>query len=363
MKNLTLKTPRGNYTVYVGNVLFLSDVIKKELFSNRKVFVVFDENVPTEFVYNIKNALKRANSDVFLHNFSSGEENKNLESVLKIASKAFEVGITRKDVFFAVGGGVVSDVVGFLSSVYMRGVGFYCVPTTLLSAVDACVGGKNGVDLPEGKNLIGTFYNPEAVFCDTAAFASLNERDIKNALGECVKYALIDGGKLWKYFIDISLNPPENNDYRHIISDKQLTEKLIFACLSVKKRFVEKDQFDKGERAVLNLGHTVGHAIEAMSDYKLSHGECVAKGIVQELRASVNMGFTDKSVLTDVISIFETLGISTDNPFLAEDEIEYIYVDKKRAGDSINIPVIISPGEYEIKNIGISEYKEFLCRL
>ena len=141
------------------------------------------------------------------------------------------------------------------------------------------------------------------------------------------KYALIDGGKLWKYFIDISLNPPENNDYRHIISDNQLTEKLIFACLSVKKRFVEKDQFDKGERAVLNLGHTVGHAIEAMSDYKLSHGECVAKGIVQELRASVNMGFTDKSVLTDVISIFETLGISTDNPFLAEDEIGYIYPD------------------------------------
>lgn len=364
MKELVFKTSQGEYKAFIGNDLFVKNEFNPigGYISDKKVLVIYDENVPFAFVDNIKSALYRDGNDVFLHKFPSGEDNKNIDNLLSIASFAFGCGITRGDCIIAAGGGVTSDMAGFLASVYMRGIDYYCIPTTLLSAVDACAGGKNGVDLPFGKNLLGTFYNPKAIFCDVSAFASLPEKEIKNALGECVKYSLISNGELWNYICELAEKFRINKAFSFLLNDVYGAQNLVFNCLSIKKNVVEADEFDRGERIVLNLGHTVGHAIEALSDYKLSHGECVAIGIVEELKASAKMGITSSDLADKVASIFEAFGIETKNPFLLSDELAFIARDKKRKGNKILIPVIVSPSVYKILSLDYNEFEEYLCR-
>lgn len=371
MKEFRVKSSIKPYSVYLSENIFCDNEDSEtgfafgevliDCFGEKKALLIVDENVSDSLLKKVKNALNRANSQVFTFTFASGEKNKSINCVSEIISCAVEYEFTRKDCFFAIGGGVVSDTVGFAASVYMRGINYYALPTTFLSAIDASIGGKTAVDLPFGKNLVGTFYNPSAVFCDVAVVKELPFSIIKNASSEWVKYALISGGKMWNDLTELLNYPSVFKDKRSFFEHVNFCD-LIEDCLKVKIKYVEVDEFDKGQRMILNYGHTVGHAVETLSSYELTHGECVAMGICAELKASVNAGITPPEILDVVEILFKLLDIQTDIPYTMKRLLDVIIRDKKKSRDLITLPVITAPGFPCFTCQTISELEAYLCR-
>jgi 3-dehydroquinate synthase len=214
--------------------------------------------------------------------FAHGEASKNLQTMATLASELARRGFDRKDALIALGGGVTGDITGFLAAIYMRGIPFIQVPTTLLAQVDSSVGGKTGVDIPEGKNLVGVFLQPKAVYIDTDVLQTLPEDELQGGLGEVIKYGVINDPDFFTFLA-------ENRDAVYAL-DQDVIIRLIARCCEIKAWVVEQDEREGGLRRILNYGHTIGHAVEAASNFQIIHGKAVAIGMCAAAELAVKTG-------------------------------------------------------------------------
>lgn len=313
----------------------------KNFYAGRKILIVTDDNVKSLYLSSFKNILQ--GEEVFVYALESGEKSKTPENLIKIVEFMAENGFTRKDTVITLGGGVVGDIGALAASVYMRGVTLIAVPTTLLSMVDSSVGGKTAVDLKQGKNLLGTFYQPDAVYIDTACVKTLPQREIICGMGEIIKYALLD--------CRISESDLEN-----------VSDELIYKCLSIKKEIVESDERESGKRMLLNLGHTAGHAAESLSGYELSHGESVLIGLKYAIDFSARYFSLTEAVVNEMLSLLNRAGKISDKKFVLTDIIKRISSDKKRDGNYINFVALKGRGKPVIVKIDIKTLGEMLNR-
>ena len=273
-----------------------------------------------------------------------GESNKNLAQYGRLLSYLADNRFDRKDLLVAVGGGVTGDLTGFAAATYMRGIDWICVPTTLLSMVDSSVGGKTAVDLPEGKNLVGAFWQPVAVVVDPTFLMSLPDRERKNGMGEVIKYACLMGGE----------------DGRAILADELATERLIAACVQYKADVVRADERDNGVRATLNLGHTLGHSIEQLSGYTIPHGTAVAMGLGLIAEAAYRHGRLPKEDYYAVATALEGLCVPK-VPFSLHALCEAALHDKKMEGSTLHLIDIFGLGDCRIVNLPHDRLEDYLC--
>ena len=283
-----------------------------------------------------------------------GEKEKNFKNYRKIIEKALKLGLKRSDVIVAIGGGVVGDITGFVASTYMRGINFVQVPTTLLACVDSSVGGKTAIDTAFGKNLVGTFYQPKVVYINPRFLKTLDERQFKTGLGEVVKYSFIEKSCLLEE--EVNLTNFLSEKFKEILDrDEKTLSKLIEICIKLKKSVVEKDEKESNLRKILNFGHTYGHAIEKITNYKkYTHGEAIVEGIRFAFNLAVNKNLIDKNykfLADDVINKFNFPQIKQ---FNMQKILKIMQMDKK-ANDK-NIIFILPTGYSEV---GIFEINVF----
>jgi shikimate kinase/3-dehydroquinate synthase len=313
------------------------------------LIVVTDENVLAARGASIDAALRSISVPIHRVTLRPGEQNKTLESVATIWDAALAGRTDREGVVVAIGGGVVGDLAGFAASALLRGVRFVQAPTTLLAMVDSSVGGKTGFDHAAGKNLIGAFHQPSAVVVDLAHLATLDARQRAAGLAEVVKIALAtDEGLLWRL---------EDGARALASGDIGAPLPLVRRAIDAKIRVVRDDEREWGQRALLNLGHTIGHALEAHGGYaRWLHGEAVALGTVAELRATVRLGWTDPALLGRAIAILEALHLPTrvDASDVAA-AWPYVASDKKRGGDAVRFPVVTAPGQGHVRRVPLAD--------
>lgn len=250
----------------------LSDMWKEYELSANKICIVTDSNVESLYAQEVKKELEKVCDTCLIYAFPAGENSKNLDTVQKLYEFLIENHVGRKDMLVALGGGVVGDLTGFAAATYLRGISFVQIPTTLLSQVDSSIGGKTGVDFAQYKNMVGAFYMPKMVYMNLKTLSTLPERQFYAGMGEVLKSALIKDGMFYGWII--------NNLYEVYEKDPEVIRLMVYNCCNIKRQVVEKDWGETGERALLNFGHTIGHAIEKAKGFELMHGECVALGMV-----------------------------------------------------------------------------------
>lgn len=331
--SLTVKTSSGNYDIIIERGAI--DYADKYLKLDRKVLIVTDSGVPEEYSQRIASKCKAP----FIVTLENGEASKNLKNFELLLSKLVEYGFTRTDCITAVGGGVVGDMSGFVASVYMRGIDFYNIPTTLLSQVDSSIGGKTAIDFMGIKNNVGAFYPPKKVIIDLETLKTLPERQISNGLAEALKMALSHDAELFELFEQGNVN--ENIDI------------IIKRSLLIKKAVVESDEHESGLRRVLNFGHTLAHAIESVNEMKnLYHGEAVALGMIP---------MCEEKVRVRLLKVLKRLGLPCEITAVdAESIINACKNDKKLQGDEITLVYVPTVGSFEFLKIPFSEYENML---
>ena len=285
--------------------------------------VISDDHVAELYGSNLMASLSAAGLRAELITFPRGEENKNLQTIARLASELAQRGFDRGDGLIALGGGVTGDITGFLASMYMRGIPFVQIPTTLLAQVDSSVGGKTGVDIPEGKNLVGAFYQPKAVYIDTDVLQTLPRVELQGGLAEVIKYGVIRDANFFE-FLD------EQRDAVFSLDNEVIT-RLIARCCEIKANVVELDEREGGIRRILNYGHTIGHAVEAASDFKIIHGLAVAIGMCAAADLAVKTGSLPAGQAETIRNLIKKYGLPTSIPTeLDRQRIKkYLLSDKK----------------------------------
>jgi 3-dehydroquinate synthase len=310
------------------------------MFSEAKtVAVITDKNVQSLYLGNVVKSLEGSGFRVISYAIEPGEQSKNGMTYLKCLNWLAENSVTRTDVILALGGGVVGDLAGFVAATYLRGVAFVQAPTTLLSMVDSSVGGKTAIDLDAGKNLAGTFYQPSLVLCDTLTLQTLPEHIMKDGIAEVIKYGMLGSRDLLNTLDDGGLE-------RNLVS-------VIAKCVAMKRDIVETDEFDTGERMILNLGHTIGHAIEKLSGYRVSHGCAVAIGMAIDTKAAVEMNLCHREELFILQRILSRYDLPQHTDFSAEEIFKATLSDKKRSGGEITNVVPVAAGKSELRKIPV----------
>lgn len=339
----TVTTSTGEYPVITGHGILkdfadLTQICRE----GTKAAVVTDDNVAPLWLDRLLSVLP---DGTLRYVIPHGEKSKNWTLAGELLEKLAADGFCRDDTLVALGGGVVGDITGFVASVYMRGVPYVQVPTTLLAAIDSSVGGKTAVDLKAGKNLAGRIYPPKAVVCDLDTLSTLPRSEWKCGLGEAVKYAVLAGGEIF--------------DIMESGAGAENLERLIDLCVDYKRRIVEADENEGGLRRLLNLGHTVGHAIEAESALGFPHGVCVAMGIKVIARASVSAGYLPKDEYLRISALLQKYGFP-ECPYPLRSVIMHAAHDKKISGGKINAVVIRGIGRCETVPMTLDELKEFV---
>jgi 3-dehydroquinate synthase len=296
--------------------------------------IVTDSHVNRLYGKTLQDAMTDAGLNAFVLEIPAGEPSKNMATVMEIAGKLLAAGADRRTMLIALGGGVVGDLTGFIASIYMRSVPYIQIPTTLVGQVDSAVGGKTAVDLPQGKNLLGTFYQPQAVFMDLSFLDTLPDKEFQNGLAEIIKYGIIEDEKLFQ-LLEEEMEAVKSRD-------SGLLLKIIETCCRIKKSIVEIDEREQGLRRILNFGHTLGHAFEAVSDYQLSHGEGVALGMVAAARLSVKMKYLPESELIRVEQVIAEAGLPIRLQASVDQQavIDRLKVDKKKKDDVVHFVLI-----------------------
>ncbi len=287
---------------------------------NRRYCVISDDNVAPIYMSRALESLSKAGLDACSYVFPSGEKHKTLETVAGILDFLAKEHFTRSDALIALGGGIVGDVTGFVSSVYQRGIRFVSVPTTVLSAVDSSVGGKTGVNLGGLKNQVGTFWQPSLVLCDPETFRTLPSEQFASGMAEVIKYAALFSEK----FGD------------RLLSDFN-TEDVIAECIEFKRRVVSEDERDTGVRQLLNLGHTFGHAVEKISDNYYCHGQAVDIGMVMAFKAAVKLGVCPAGETEKLTALLTKFGLPLTAGFSEKEMLDAMQSDKKRLGGRISL--------------------------
>lgn len=276
-----------------------------------------------------------------------GEKEKNFKNYKKILERALKLKLTRKSAIIAIGGGVAGDLAGFCASTYMRGIDFIQVPTTLLACVDSSVGGKTAIDTSFGKNLVGTFYQPKAVYINPRFLKTLDDRQFKTGLGEVVKYSFIEKSCLCEEDFNLT-NFLSTED----IHDEKVLAKIIEICIKLKKSVVEKDEKERGLRRILNFGHTYGHAIEQISNYKFTHGEAVVEGMRFAFELALQRNLIEKNYKFLADDVMKKFGFARLPQYKLEKMIKLMLMDKK--SDGKNITFILPTGYSTVEAFDIS---------
>ena len=348
MTTVTVRASRP-YEVTIGRGLL--DTVGRQAagqWKGRSAAVVSDSTVAPLYLNRVKDSLERAGFRVHSFVFPAGEDQKNGGTYLKLLEFLAARRLTRADGLIALGGGVVGDLAGFAAATFLRGLGLLQLPTTLLAAVDSSVGGKTAIDLTNGKNLAGAFYQPQAVLCDLDTLDTLPAEVFADGCAEVIKYGMIGDPAL--------LARLETVDFR---ADP---EELVARCVAQKRDLVEQDEFDTGARQLLNLGHTLGHGVEACSGYTVSHGRAVAIGMTLVTRAAVAFGRCPAEVLPRLRRLLERYGLPDATAYSAQALYEKTLSDKKRSGDTISLVVPIAWGASQLVRIPVSELPAWIER-
>lgn len=327
----------GEYDVIV-------DSVERVMNSRHADLIVTDENVAKFHAETIS----RWNTKVIT--IPAGEEHKNLETVQYLWTSFLENGLDRKSIVIALGGGMISDITGFAASTYMRGIDWVAVPTTLLAMVDASLGGKTGFDLPEGKNLIGSFHPPKLVLADPSLLSTLPKREWISGMAEVVKHGIIADPELFNWC-------------KHGIEwVKNNLEEIVKRAMAVKIKSIEEDPYEKGFRAALNLGHTVGHAVELVSGFKLSHGEAVSIGMVAEAKYAIRMGVAGVGLDEAIAETLSVLGLPIHIPkeLPRQEIIRAMRMDKKKSAKSIRFALPVEIGR--VKLVDVDDLESVIAR-
>jgi 3-dehydroquinate synthase len=327
MQEITVGLDSRSYPILIqeGQLdLIGADLAKRNL--GKQYVIVADDRVAGLFGDQLQKSLAAGGLDSDLITFPHGEASKHLATVAGLASRLAQLGIDRKDALIALGGGVTGDITGFLAASYMRGIPFIQVPTTLLAQVDSSVGGKTGVDIPEGKNLVGAFYQPKCVYIDSLVLKTLPTKELLNGLAEVIKYGVIRDAAFFAYL---------GRQREAILAlDLPVLEKVIARCCSIKAEVVEADERESDLRRILNYGHTIGHAVEAASGYSLEHGSAVAIGMVAVNALAVAKGLIPRETADQVQELIAAYGLAVDIPaeYDRRQIKSYLKTDKKTVG-------------------------------
>lgn len=338
MKTININTSSKKYNIYVGKgALSECGRIVGETGFKGKIMIVTDDIVSRLYLESVKKSLADIGYEVYSHVFKNGEQSKTLDTVIEIYGSMQRCGIKRADMLVALGGGVVGDITGFAAATYLRGIKYIQIPTTLLSQVDSSIGGKTGVDLPFGKNLVGAFYQPELVIIDINTLSSLPQLQISCGMAEVIKSAFIKDSSFADFI--------ENSD--DFYGD---VEEFVIRSVNIKKAVVEADEFEKYERMMLNFGHTFGHAIEKLKGFKgITHGQAVAVGMCMVVK--------DETIKQRLIKILQKYGLETKTDLPVNDIIEASHNDKKTVGNFVNLVTLRQIGEAQIEKISFEELK------
>ena len=346
MNTVHVKASR-EYDVLIGPGLLstLGDHAKS-MKKTKKVCIVSETNVWPLYGETAKKSLLDAGLEVVEFIFPAGEESKNGQTYLTLVNFLAENQLTRSDLLIALGGGVVGDLTGFAAATFLRGIAFIQIPTTLLAAVDSSVGGKTAIDLPAGKNLCGAFYQPSLVLCDTDTLNTLPESVFKDGCAEVIKYGILYDPDLFAHLAEHGLN-----------FDRQA---VITRCVELKRNVVAEDEFDTGARMKLNLGHTIGHGIEAQSHFEISHGTAVAMGTAIVTRAAKTLGICTEETEKAVLDILTKFGLPVSCDCTAETLCRHSLSDKKRSGGSVSLIIPERIGFCRIAPTPVTEIQSFI---
>lgn len=352
MKEIQVALGEKSYWIKIaaGLLAAAGDEIRRVLPQTEKIAVITDSNVAPLYGERLRKSLEMAGFSVTVWEFPAGEESKNLAVLGRLYEGLAAAGLTRSDAIVALGGGVTGDMAGLAAATYLRGIAFIQIPTSLLAAVDSSVGGKVAVDLPQGKNLVGAFYQPKLVLIDPELLYTLPPRFLHDGLAEVIKYGCIRDTGLFTCL-------------EQLPGDAALlaqAEEIIAACCTIKARIVAQDEFDTGERMLLNFGHTLGHAVEKAFHYDMySHGEAVGLGMVLLTSQAEKLGLTDPGTAAKIAALLQKFSLPVEITLPREEFIKTISLDKKKRGSQLTLVLIKDIGEgylHTIENRDLPNY-------
>ncbi len=324
--------------VFAQDFSLLADEIIKLGFENRKLAIITDSNVEKLYAGELGKALEKVSDTIVTFVIPAGEEHKNLDEISKLYSGLIEHHFDRHDLLIALGGGVVGDMCGFTAATYLRGVSFIQIPTTLLSQTDSSIGGKTGVDYSGVKNMVGAFYMPGLVYMNISTLKSLDERQYASGFAEVMKHGLIKDENFYTWLID--------NMYEIGDRDPEVLMEMITRSCEIKKAVVEKDPTEKADRALLNFGHTLGHAIEKHKNFEMFHGECVALGCVAAAYISYKRGLLSTEEYYEIRDMFVPFNLPISVEDIDKDAVlELTKSDKKSDSGKIRFILLKKIGK------------------
>ena len=346
MKKIAV-TATKNYDVLIGTgILSNLGAYVASFVKATKAAVISDSNVYPLYGRTVENSLKNAGLEATSYVFPAGEASKTVATYLSILQFLAENKFSRSDLVIALGGGVVGDITGFAAATYLRGISYVQVPTSLLAMVDSSVGGKTAVDLPAGKNLVGAFYQPSLVLCDIDVLNTLTTNYFRDGCAEIIKYGVLYDQNLFNHLAHNGLN-----------FDR---ETVISRCVELKRNVVLEDEFDTGTRQKLNLGHTIGHSIESLSNYTISHGFAVSMGMAIVAKSAVKSGLCSMEACTQICSVLSKFGLPICVEYSAESLFKASLSDKKRFGGSVNLILPVNIGNCIIQPTPVKQLQSFI---
>ncbi|KEH94841.1 3-dehydroquinate synthase [Clostridium botulinum] len=353
MRELKISLGENSYSILIEKGL-ISSIGKKisEIYNGKKVAVVTDKNVDKFYGDKIVSQLEGRGFNVKKIVLNPGEKSKSVEVLLNTYDELLDFNITRGDLIIALGGGVVGDLTGFAAATLLRGIPYIQIPTSLLAQIDSSIGGKVAVDLNRGKNLVGNFYHPKAVFIDPNMLKTLDERFFYDGMAEVIKYGCIRDKQLFYNLLNYNTNEELIENMEHI----------IYSCCNIKREIVERDEKDTGERMLLNFGHTIGHAIEKYFNFeKYTHGEAVALGMYAITKKSEEMKLTKEGTSNLIKDILTKYNLKYDIHLEDKESIlNAISLDKKNKGEFMNIVIVNEIGKSFIHKIKKEKVSDFI---
>ena len=358
MKTITVHDNK-NHPIY--DIVFSKDysslketlISRNLIFEGRRVCIVSESNVAPLYLNDVSEIFSGCGAQVTSYIFEAGEKHKNLQTVQKLYEHLILSKFDRKDLLVALGGGVTGDLTGFGAATYLRGIDFIQLPTSLLSQVDSSTGGKTGVDFNAYKNMVGAFHQPKLVYINLGALKTLKEREYLSGMGEIIKHGLIKDSSYYEWL--------KSNADKILDRDLDTLETMVFESCQIKRRVVENDPEEKGERALLNFGHTLGHAIEKLSDFKMLHGECVSAGACAAAYISFRRGLIQKSDYEDICNTFRQFKLPTvlhEKNIFADNIVNATKLDKKMENGQIKF-ILLSPSGHAVIDKTVSDKELF----
>ncbi len=333
MDSIIVDTGNEKYPIYFNeNFSGLAEAAKKCGYKGKKLCIISDSNVAPLYAETVIKELAEVFSEIKLCTFKAGEKSKNLDTINGFYNFLLENKFDRKSVIAGLGGGVAGDMAGFAAATFMRGIDFVQIPTTLLAQVDSSVGGKVGVDYGSYKNVVGAFYQPKFVYINTLTLDTLSKREFSAGMAEVIKYGIICSERFYGYI--------RENREKIKAFDRICLKNIIRSCCEMKAEVVGQDEHDTGIREILNYGHTIGHAVEGLKEFKLLHGECVAIGMAAVMKISENRGYVDAEDVLDFKELLQYFDLPVSVGGLeAGDVYEQLFHDKKVSSNKLKFVI------------------------